>query len=105
MDLALCFTSFILCTITMFIVVYISYTTNRKKSVNKVDFYVARDKNGKLWLYIGKPIRDLNMFISPLSHLFTLPCSVFNCLGLNENDYANLKWEDEPIEVFLNLED
>ena len=25
--------------------------------------------------------------------------------GLNENDYANLKWEDEPVEVFLNLED
>ena len=28
-----------------------------------------------------------------------------NHLGLNENDYANLKWEDEPLEVFVNMED
>ena len=28
-----------------------------------------------------------------------------NSLGLNKDDYANLKWEDEPVEVFLNLED
>lgn len=23
---------------------------------------------------------------------------------LNEHDYANLKWEDEPVEVFVNME-
>ena len=31
--------------------------------------------------------------------------SQFKWYGLNENDYKDLKWEDEPIEVFLNLED
>ena len=25
--------------------------------------------------------------------------------GLNEDDYADLKWENEPLEVFLNLEE
>lgn len=29
----------------------------------------------------------------------------FKGFGLNENDYANLKWEDEPVEVFINMED
>ena len=27
----------------------------------------------------------------------------FSNYGLDVNDYANLKWEDEPVEVFLNL--
>ena len=77
----------------------------RTEPRNKVHFYVARYKNDRLWLYIGRPIRCINIFSSPLSHLFTLPCSIFNYLGLNESDYANLKWEDEPVEVFLNMED
>lgn len=71
---------------------------------NKVHFYVARDKNGKLWLYMGKPLRCNNAFIADLSKGNTLTNINFRCFGLNESDYANLKWEDEPVEVFLNLE-
>lgn len=71
--------------------------------MNKVHFYVARDKDGSLWLYIGKPIRSESVFASELNIGFTK--YNFHILGLNENDYANLKWEDEPVEVFLNLED
>ena len=74
------------------------------KPKNKVHFYVARDKNGKLWLYMGKPIRCDNAFIADLSKGNTLTNINFRCFGLNENDYANLKFEDEPVEVFLNLE-
>ena len=29
----------------------------------------------------------------------------YAAFGLNDKDYANLKWEDEPVEVFLNLDD
>ena len=29
----------------------------------------------------------------------------FKNFGLNENDYKDLKWEDEPLEVFINMED
>ena len=75
------------------------------KPKNNVHFYVARDKCGELWLYIGKPNRYLYTFDSPLSSFFTFPCNTFDCFGLNEKDYANLKWEDEPVEVFLNMED
>ena len=74
------------------------------KSKNNVHFYVARDKNGKLWLYMGKPIRFNNAFIADLSKGNTLTNINFRCFGLNESDYVNLKWEDEPVEGFLNLE-
>ena len=74
------------------------------KPKNKVHFYVARDKNGKLWLYMGKPIRCDDAFIADLSKGNTLTNINFRCFGLNENDYVNLKWRDEPVEVFLKLE-
>lgn len=71
---------------------------------NNVHFYVARDKDGTLYLYMGKPFREDSMFLSPIG--ITLGCnSNLELYGLNENDYDNLKWEDEPVEVFLNLED
>lgn len=77
------------------------------KPKNKVHFYVARDKNGALWLYIGKPIREGVFFIScheigvrTIGHDV-----VFKSYGLNKNDYKDLKWEDEPVEVFVNMED
>ena len=78
-----------------------------KEPVNKVHFYVARDKNGPLWLYIGKPIRDRIIFIPCREKgvLYMGRNSELKKYGLNENDYEDLKWEDEPVEVFLNLED
>ena len=75
-----------------------------EKNHNQVKFYVARDKNGKLWLYMGKPIRFNDAFIADLSKGNALTNINFRCLGLNEDDYADLKWEDEPVEVFLNLD-
>lgn len=73
------------------------------KPKNKVHFYVARDKDGKLWLYIGEPIRANTAFVSVLN--IDLTHRNFQCLGLNKNDYDSLKWEDEPVEVFLNMEE
>ena len=66
------------------------------KTKNNVHFYVARDKNGSLWVYMCKPVRNKAIIVAPRWR--------FEYFGLNENDYANLKWEDEPVEVFLNLE-
>ena len=73
------------------------------KSKNNVHFYIARDKNEKLWLYIGKPSRMDTAFASGVN--IDLTCRNFYSLGLNKNDYDNLRWEDEPVEVFLNMED
>lgn len=78
----------------------------QKKPINKVHFYIARDKNGTLWLFMGKPFRYEDKFFIGNSDklVFVLTYHNFNYLGLNENDYADLKWEDEPVEVFLNLD-
>ena len=76
-----------------------------KKPKNKVHFYVARDKNESLWLYIGKPRFGVYSYRS------TNICERIGCIRdfpnfrLDANDYAHLKFGDEPVEVFLNMED
>lgn len=76
-----------------------------KKPENKVHFYVARDMDGTLWLYLGKPTRGKSEFNITEDRKGTSLSPNLKCVGLNEDDYANLKWENEPLEVFLNLED
>ena len=97
--------AFILGAISMFMMVCIGYAAKQEEPKNRVHFYVARDKDGRLWLYIGKPIRnnvdfhpDLNKNVFVLTHYL-------KHFGLKYEDYANLKWEDEPVEVFVNTED
>ena len=75
------------------------------KNKNRVHFYVARDENKSLYLYFGKPIRSIFSFY-PDSFGMTITSSAhFSKYGLNEYDYADLKWEDEPVEVLINMED
>lgn len=105
MDRVILITAFIICAITIFIVVYIADTTKQEKHVNKVHFYVARDKGGGLYLYFGKPIRAYNIFMVLTTSYAILLGNNFEKYGLNPSKYDNLKWEDEPVEVFLNLED
>lgn len=105
MDRVILIAAFIICAITIFIVVYIANTTKHEKHVNKVHFYVARDIIGTIWLYIGKPKRDKCSFCSTGSSIAITPSRYFSKCGLNANNYANLKWKDEPVEVFLNMED
>ena len=99
-----CVIAFIIGILFTLIVFIIGTITETKKSENKVHFYVARDKSGGLWLYLKKPIRADGFFYC--SHGQILSSSDhFSKYGLNVLDYINLKWEDEPVEVFLNLED
>lgn len=74
------------------------------KTKNNVHFYVARDKGGSLWLYMGKPKRLIQVFWSDSCGEIIASDNGFSNYGLDAKDYANLKWEDEPVEVFLNLE-
>lgn len=90
--------------VVMLLMCYIAIFQKEKKSKNNVHFYVARDKNGLLWFYMGKPIRVEHKFIKGHGRALTSSYG-FQEFGLNEHDFDNLKWEDEPIEVFLNLED
>ena len=74
------------------------------KNRNRVHFYVARDMDGELYLYLGKPLRDNSEFHGNHVNVFTLG-GKFRSFGLNKNDYKNLHWKDEPVEVFVNMED
>ena len=98
--------AFILGAISMFMMVCIGYAAKQEEPKNRVHFYVARDKTGELWLYMGKPIRINDHFSHYLSEgIKALACdSSLKIYGLNENDYKDLKWEDEPLEVFINME-
>lgn len=99
------FIMFILGAISMFMMVCIGYAAKQEEPVNRVHFYVARDKNGSLFLYFGKPYREGNIFRVNKSKYIYYTGGSLTEFGLNENDYNNLKWEDEPIEVFINMED
>ena len=77
------------------------------KKINRVHFYVARDKSGPLNLYIGKPERAYSRF---LAHCGACICHLekeydYKKFGLKSDDFKDLKWEDEPLEVFLNMEE
>ena len=102
MDWIMIVIAFILGAISMFC---IRYAAKQKEPKNRVHFYVARDKDGRLWLYIGKPIRNDVEFHPDLdTNVFVLTKNL-KLFGLKYEDYANLKWEDEPVEVFINMED
>ena len=75
-----------------------------EEPANRVHFYVARDKDGRLWLYIGKPIRTDVEFQTKYKKAYVLT-HYLNLFGLKYEDYAYLKWEDEPVEVFINMEE
>lgn len=105
MNIILIFPGFIVALIIVFCYEY-KIRQFRAESRNRVHFYVARDKNGELWLYIGKPFRAGTRFCpSVRKRIFVITRYNLKSFGLNEYDYANLKWEDEPVEVFVNMED
>lgn len=61
--------------------------------------YIARNKNGTLFGYFGKPIKQgdwrLNYDADNTMTLFAIPCVFYPFL-------ENVKWEDEePIEIEL----
>ena len=98
MDWILYFITFILGAM----IVYIGFSI-KPKPKNNVHFYVARDKNGRLFLYLSKPFRRGDEFFS--NERGNIMLRDLKCFGLNPDDFKDLKWEDEPVEVFLNLDD
>lgn len=101
----------IVCALTLAFILFdfVAYKVKSKfsKKRNRVKFYVARDKSGLLNLYIGKPERAYSRF---LAHCGACICHLekeydFKKFGLKSDDFKDLKWEDEPLEVFLNMEE
>lgn len=95
-----CIISFIIGAMLMLCAMGVVSNCKDKEPYSKVHLYVARDKDGTLWLYMGRPFRDGDAF----KGVMCLHSNCFEDCNLNKNDYANLKWEDEPVEVFLNME-
>ena len=89
----------------MLVVLAIAAMGKDDEPSNKVHFYVARDRNGELLLYMSKPFRGIDRFHPHLNGCIITNEDDFSNFGLNKDDYANLKWEDGPVEVFIKMED
>lgn len=100
------FIAFIIGMFFALIIFFIRAIIQDKKPKNKVHFYVARDRsNNTLYIYLGKPRRDISKFYPSSNGSIIAIQDYFYKFGLNEKDFDNLKFEDKPVEVFLNLED
>lgn len=78
------------------------------QSKNKVHFYITRDKIGNLILWLGKPYRRGDAWEGGRKAILlaaSYTSESFNFYKLKVSDYDELKWEDEPVEVFVNKED
>ena len=103
----------IVCAVTLAFIILDFVAADRVKStsskkINRVHFYAARDKNGMLYLYLGKPNRietRESFYAGGKSELININPNYLKRCGFNKEDFKDLKWEDEPVEVFLNMED
>lgn len=57
--------------------------------------WIARDKDGGIFLYGQKPERLGDQFRAPFD-------SSYCCVGLSD-DFPSLKWEDEPRECYIEI--
>lgn len=101
----------IVCAVTLAFII-LDFVSDKVKSAfskkrNRVKFYVARDKNGLLFLYVGKPERADSCFLANCGACVCLLEKEydFKKFGLKTDDFKDPKWEDEPVEVFVNMED
>ena len=102
---AYCFISFILGALFMLTMLCIAAMGKVQEPMNNVHFYVARDRDGSLYLYMGKPFRGNTEFYSDSKKGVFCLIYTIDLFGLKYEDFDFLKWEDEPVEVFINLED
>lgn len=101
----------VVCAVTLAFII-LDFVTDKVKSKsskkrNRVHFYVARDKDGFIYLYIGKPKRRYGCFLGSYRErsVAIIDEDDFKMFGLNQDDFKDLKLEDEPVEVFINMED
>lgn len=100
MNILLVFPGFIIAVIIVF-----CYERKIREPKNQVHFYVVKDFSGELWLSLGMPLRisEHGYWESHGTSKIIASEAWFAEYGLDVKDYANLKWRDEPVEVFLKL--
>ena len=106
MDMLLLFPGFIFAFVVILAYeVHLRKLNKKLKNKNNVHFYVARDRYYHiLYLYLGKPRRDTDRFHSCDKGSIVEREGLLYKFGLNTKDFENLKFEDEPVEVFLDLD-
>ena len=105
MSILLLFTGFIIAFAILFYYEYKIRQIRRTEPKNKVYFYVARDMDSRIYLYLGKPLRRNVEFGTTAKCKCIASEEDFKNFNLDIKDFKDLKWEDEPVEVFLNMED
>ena len=60
-------------------------------------FWIARDKDGSLWGYSNKPVREGEIFIDTSKHLTYF--SIYN------NLFPEITWENSPVEFIENTKE
>ena len=105
-----CFITFIMGAVFMFIAVCVVAMGKTKEPRNRVRFYVTKDSEyyyrSRPVLWIGLPRRGEHAWCpDKRSQPLAINKESFKNFGINIDDYKNLRWEDEPVEVFINLED
>lgn len=99
--------AFIFGVVTTLFVLIIFALYKWKQPKNKVHFYVTRDIDRRLELWIGKPIRIYGKYWIYESEDAVSKITddrFINNFNLNISDFDNLTYDDEPVEVFLNME-
>lgn len=62
-----------------------------KKSIRA---WIARDRSGKIFLYINKLKKDINEWVG----------TSINLCGMPSDAFPNIKWEDnEPTRVYIRI--
>lgn len=101
-----CIISFVVGALIMMCAIGLMSYQKDKKPRNKVHFYVTRDVCGSLELWLGVPHKTTMYYFSrkPTTKLLTHGDYITD-FGLKPLKYDRLTFNDEPVEVFLNLED
>ena len=58
-----------------------------------------------IYLYLGKPLRRNVEFGTTAKCKCIAVEKEFKNFNLDIKDFKDLEWEDEPVEVFINIED
>ena len=105
-----CFIAFVIGAVFMLAMLSIAAMGKVKEPRNNVRFFITKDSDyyyrSRPILWIGLPRRGKCAWCQDkMSHPLAINEESFKNFGINIDDYKNLQWEDEPVEVFLNMED
>ena len=89
----------VLYAVVCFMMCYLVIDSNKPKDFPRC--YVERYADGSLWLGVNEAFRKRHRFMFNSRIRLSEMDGLFEYFGLNEKDFDNLKWGDDPVEVFI----